>query len=123
MKPPRAGTLLPVFGVVVALAGCSGGRDLSGCALAVHAVAEDGSLVEPAALDGDDVLTISRAQEAYGGEVGWEVQLTPGGARINRSFSAEQVGRPVAILCDGEEVARPVVMDESSDNFVFLAAP
>jgi preprotein translocase subunit SecD len=113
----------PWLGVVALLAGCSGGRDLSGCDLAVHAVAEDGALVEPPALDADDVLTISRAQEAYGGEVGWEVQLTPGGARINRAFTAEQTGRPVAILCDGEEVARPVVMDESSDTFVFLAAP
>jgi preprotein translocase subunit SecD len=116
-------SVLAILGSAVLLAGCSGERDLSGCDLEIHALAEDGSRVEPAAIDEDHVRSIARAQDAYSGERAWEVQLTPAGAAINRRFTAEQAGRPIAIVCDGDEVARPVVMGESNDTFVFIATP
>ena len=48
------------------------------------------------------------------------VILTSEGAAINSRYTKDHVGEKVAIFCGSEEIVRPVIAAESSNEFVVL---
>ena len=94
---------------------------LSDCQLHVYAVDDQGHLAASYALGPEHVQSIEPFDSGVLGEELWHVTLTPEGADINSQFSAEQIGRQIAILCDGVELVRPSVRGSSHESFVFSA--
>lgn len=93
--------------------------DLPDCQLSLHAVTQDGSVVQDPFVSSRDVVSITPAEVQWSGAGFWLVTLSESGARANHEYTSKSVGQRIAVLCDGREVVRPVIRTPSRGQLVF----
>ena len=93
--------------------------DLSSCEMSVYQVNAEHSTLGAEILAPDQVISIARFQTDFPSEVAWQVKLTSSGTASNSRYTSKNVGKKIAILCNGEEVARPTIVAPSGATFVF----
>jgi len=99
------------------------GRDLAYCKLSVYGVEKDGTINPKRVLGPEHVKSIQAVDEppSLGAvDVEWIVKLTREGGKLNRAYSASNIGNQIALFCNGHEVSRPYIADESGDEFVIF---
>jgi hypothetical protein len=79
--------------------------------------------LHPQAVISDQDITHVGEAIVQGGAVVFDVRLSAEGAERLRSTTAENIGRPMAILFDGEVVSIPVIRDELGMGRAHLAIP
>jgi preprotein translocase subunit SecD len=92
---------------------------LPDCKISVYALDAKHSSLGRRFLGPNDVVSVARVEIAVPGMVGWEVQLTDAGASANTDFSSKNIGKQIAILCDGKGVSRPTIEGASTSTFIF----
>lgn len=98
---------------------CLAAQPVLGCKLSIYAMGSDQSSLGKRIVGPDQVVSASYGKSSItdGGTV-LRVHLTASGALANRTFSANNIGRKIAILCDSEVLARPVIASQSGATFV-----
>lgn len=90
-----------------------------GCKLSIYALGGTPSSLGKRIVGPDQVVSASYSQSKIvpGGTV-LQVHLTTSGAAANRDFSTNNIGKKIAILCNGNVLARPTIAGPSGATFV-----
>lgn len=106
--------------VVLYAASSTFAGDLPHCRLSLHAVTPDGEVVRDPFVSSQDVVSIAPAEVQWPDAGLWVVTLSESGAHANEEHTRKSIGQRIAVLCDGKEVVRPVVLTPSREQFVFV---
>jgi len=89
------------------------------CKLSLHAPGATPSSLGKQIVGSDQVVSAVYGQSSFvpGGTV-LEVRLTASGAAANRDFSTRNIGKKIAVLCDGKVIAQPRIAGPSGATFV-----
>ena len=84
-------------------------KDVTKCQLSFHAISKDKIIAEKPYLTHSDVVSINvRYDRPSGGNV-MEIRFTEKGAKINEEYSEKNIGKTIAMFCDGELLSSPVI--------------
>lgn len=95
----------------------------AGCKLSIYALGANQSSLGERIVGPDQVVSASYGASkivARGSVL--KVRLTPSGAAANREFSSKNIGKKIAILCNGKVVMRPTIAGQSGATFVIEGA-
>ena len=108
---------------ILLAAGAACAEDLPRCKVSVFHLNEMGALGSEPVLGPEHIQKVEPFKdvvgEAFPEITQWLVTLNAKGAEISRSYTARNLGRKVAVLCDGREVSRPVIRSVLRDQLVF----
>ncbi|MGP1665328.1 MAG: SecDF P1 head subdomain-containing protein [Rhodanobacter sp.] len=98
---------------------CFAAQPALGCKLSIYAMGSDQFSLGKQIVGSDQVISASYGKSNIidGGTV-LRVHLNASGALANRTFSANNIGRKIAILCDSKELVRAVIASQSGATFV-----
>lgn len=84
-------------------------NDALACSLFLHALDNSGTRLLPALVTPDDVAS-SRLEETSNPDLElWHFTLKETAARRMRTYSSQNIGRPLAISCGSDEISRPII--------------
>lgn len=99
-------------------------KDVTDCNLSFHAVSEAGLINEVAYLNSNQIIDIKhKGIDKISSHDLWHLVLSEKGSMINKKFTAENIGRSIAIFCDGALLQKVKIMSVSEGDFVFSVLP
>jgi hypothetical protein len=99
--------------------GCFAAQPALGCKLSIYALGLDQSSLGKRIVGPDQVVSASYGKSSIiDGGTALRVHLSASGALANRTFTAKNIGRRIAILCDSQVLTRPVIVSQSGATFV-----
>jgi len=97
---------------------CFAAQPALGCKLSIYALGPDQSSLGKRIAGPDQVVSASYKSSIIDGGTVLRVYQSASGALANRTFTAKNIGRRMAILCDGQVLARAVIASQSGATFV-----
>jgi len=98
---------------------CFAAQPALSCKLSIYALGANQSSLGKQIVGPDQVVSASygTSKIVTGGTV-LQVHLTTSGAAANREFSANNIGKKIAILCNGKVLVQPTIAGQSGATFV-----
>lgn len=94
-------------------------RDITQCLLSFHGVNANNQIDPKPYLDASHIKKIETQLHQQSGKQAVYVTFTAEGARINKTYTEKNIGKSIAIYCDGELLSKPRIFDITESEVVF----